>query len=56
MALFKDFSITLYAYECELIKGDLTLTEHTKKTWKSKEEMLNMNFAPADIPLIKLLK
>lgn len=26
---YEDFSITLYAYKCKLISGDLTLSEHT---------------------------
>ena len=50
------FSITLYAYKCKLISGDLTLSEHTDSKWVTVEEMKNMNFAEADKPLIELLK
>lgn len=53
---YEDFSITLYAYKCKLISGDLTLSEHTASKWVTVEEMKNMNFAEADKPLIELLK
>ena len=37
-----------YAYRCKLVKGNLELTEHVEKAWKTKDEMKNMNFAEAD--------
>lgn len=52
MAPYDDFSITMYGYRCKLIKGDLELTEHIEKAWKTKEEMKQMNFAEADKPFI----
>lgn len=53
---YDDFSITLYAYKCKLISGDLTLSEHTDAKWVTVDEMQNMDFAEADKPLIELLK
>ncbi len=53
---YDDFSITLYAYKCKLISGDLTLSEHTDAKWVTVDEMKNMDFAEADKPLIELLK
>ena len=50
---FSDFSITLYAYKCKLIEGNLTLTEHTDFKWATMEEMKEMDFAEADKPFIK---
>lgn len=50
--LASPFSITMYAYVCNLIDGDLKLSEHTEKRWCTIEEMKEMNFAPADIPLL----
>lgn len=55
MEPYPDFEITLHAYKCKLIKGNLDLKEHQEKAWKTKDEMLSMDFAPADIPLIKKL-
>ena len=51
--LEKPFSITMYAYLCELVSGDLELTEHVDSKWVTFEEMKCMDFAAADIPLIK---
>lgn len=54
--LDKPFSITMYAYECKLIEGELTLSEHTEKKWGKIEDLDNINFAPADLPIVKLIK
>lgn len=50
---FDDFSITLYAYKCKLLGGNLTFTEHTESKWAFIEEMKKMDFAEADKPFIK---
>lgn len=53
--LEKPFSITMYAYECKLIKGELELTEHTEKKWVKKSELKTLNFAPADRPILDMI-
>ena len=53
--LEKPFSITMYAYLCKLIDGDLELTEHVDSCWTTVNEMKSMDFAAADIPLINFL-
>ena len=53
--LEKPFSITMYAYECKLIKGNLELTEHTEKRWVLKEDLSNLKFANADLPIIDMI-
>ena len=53
--LDKPFSITMYAYECKLINGELELTEHTEKKWVKEEDLVELDFAPADRPIIKLI-
>lgn len=52
----KPFSITMYAYLCELVEGELVISEHSESKWALLEEMHNMDFAAADIPLIDLIK
>jgi len=56
MAPYKDFSITLYAYRCKLISGNLELTEHTEKKFVKKSLLNKEEFAPADRYLIDLIK
>ena len=53
--LNKPFSITLYAYECALVGGNLELTEHTEKRWVNKCNLSKLVFANADLPIIDLL-
>lgn len=48
----KPFSITMYAYLCKLINGNLELTEHIDSCYADVTEMKLMDFAAADIPLI----
>lgn len=54
--LEKPFSITMYAYECRLIKGELELTEHTEKKWVNIKELIILRFAPADLPIVNMIK
>lgn len=49
------FHITMHAYFCEIIKGDLVLSEHTAYKWLDKEDLLDLDWAEADIPIVKLL-
>ena len=53
--LEKPFSITMYAYECKLISGELELTEHTEKQWVKDTDLNKVNFAPADRPIVLIL-
>ena len=55
LAPYDDVAITLYAYKCKLLKGNLVLSEHINKKWATKEDLLKLDFAPADKELIKLL-
>ena len=53
--LDKPFSITMYAYECKLVNGELRLTEHTAKKWVNQKDLNKDEFAPADRPIIDLI-
>ena len=45
----------MYAYECKLISGELELTEHTEKQWVKDADLGKVNFAAADLPIVKLI-
>lgn len=45
---YSDFSLTLHGFICTVEKGNLKLTEHTDFKWVSKEEIEELNLAPAD--------
>ncbi|MCF0116569.1 MAG: (deoxy)nucleoside triphosphate pyrophosphohydrolase, partial [Bacilli bacterium] len=56
MAPYSDFSITMYGFRCKLIDGSLQLTEHTESKWVNKESLSSLDFAPADIPFVDMIK
>lgn len=53
---YKGFNLVLHAYICEVVKGNLKLSEHLEFRWATVEEMMSMDFSAADIPIIKRLK
>ena len=48
--------IDLRLYECEYLSGEFNLHDHSEYKFVSKEEILNYNLCPADIPLAKYVK
>lgn len=52
----KPFSITIYGYICKLVKGNLTLSEHTAKEWVNVNELDKVDFAEADKLFINMIK
>ncbi len=53
---YKTFDITLHAYLCDLQEGSLTLSEHLNSRWLAKEELETVDWAEADIPIMRLVK
>ncbi|MCD4826393.1 MAG: (deoxy)nucleoside triphosphate pyrophosphohydrolase [Acholeplasmataceae bacterium] len=53
---YKGFILIMHAFECEIIKGNLVLSEHLDSRWATIEEMKEMDFADADIPILRKLK
>jgi len=50
---YADFSVTLYPFVCSLLSNNITLHEHKAIKWLLPEEMLTVDWAEADIPIIK---
>lgn len=53
---YGDFKIRLIAYICEIIDGEISLTDHSEIKWVRREELNNYKIAPADIAFIKKLE
>lgn len=52
-----DFGIvTLTTFYCELIDGEPQLTEHEDAKWLSRSELDTLEWAPADIPAVDIIK
>ena len=47
------FSVTLYPFMCEITSGTITLHEHCAMAWLPIEELHTLDWAEADLPVIK---
>ena len=52
---YDDFTIYLYVARCALIEGIPVAKEHTALLWLKRENLLSLNWAPADVPIIERL-
>lgn len=52
---YPDFILTMHSFLCASDDTKLTLTEHVNFQWLKKEELLNLDWAAADIPIMKKL-
>jgi len=50
---YPDFSINLIPFICEIIGGEIILSEHTQYLWLDPAELLSLDWAEADIPIVK---
>lgn len=49
--------VHLSAYFCDLVSGTPSLSEHQAIKWLNTEELMSLEWAPADIPIVeKLMK
>lgn len=47
--------VRLETYEAKLVNGQPTALEHAETKWVPRQELLKLNFAPADIPAVEKL-
>lgn len=53
---YPDFHITMHAYLCNAEDNNFKLKEHIDYKWLSKNELENLDWAAADIPIVNILK
>jgi 8-oxo-dGTP diphosphatase len=53
---YNTFSITMHAYQCSILEGNLTLSEHLDSKWLTREELGNVDWAPADLPIVERVR
>lgn len=53
---YKTFSITMHAYQCSILEGNLTLSEHIDSKWLSLDELDSVDWAPADVPIVERVR
>lgn len=52
---YKSFFLIMHAYECEIVHGELAISEHLDSKWLTKAQMSEYDFAAADLPIIEVL-
>ncbi|UBX50033.1 (deoxy)nucleoside triphosphate pyrophosphohydrolase [Providencia alcalifaciens] len=50
---YPDFDITMHCFVIELPNRTVELTEHINSLWLSKEELIKVDWASADIPAVE---
>ena len=48
--------VDLRLYKCDYVSGKFNLYDHSEYKWVDKEELLEYDLAPADIPLAEYVK
>lgn len=49
-------TVDLRLYSCDYISGSFNLHDHSEYKWVSKEDIMDYDLAPADIPLAEYVK
>lgn len=52
---YPDFILTMHSFICSCDSPTLTLTEHISYQWLNTNEIKNLDWAAADIPIMKKL-
>lgn len=52
---YKTFEITLHVYFTKIVNGDFILSEHIESKWLDREDLMNLDWAEADLPVVKIL-
>jgi len=50
---YPDFKIKLIPYTADYVSGELKLKEHANFVLVNKEELINLDWAEADLPILK---
>jgi 8-oxo-dGTP diphosphatase len=53
---YPDFHLVMYVYTCEIYSGEPVLTEHADMKWLSVDKLDQLDWAAADIPVVKHLQ
>ncbi|NGX84535.1 (deoxy)nucleoside triphosphate pyrophosphohydrolase [Aequorivita sp. KMM 9714] len=52
---YPDFELTMHTYLCDVDSKDITLTEHISSIWLKRNELLKLDWAAADVPIVNKL-
>lgn len=52
---YNSFYLKMHAYYAEIIDGSIFLNEHLNYKWLTKSQILELDLAAADIPIVNLI-
>lgn len=52
---YPEFHLSMRCYWCSIVRGDLVLKEHEDARWLEKDELMDVEWLPADVELIEKL-
>ncbi|MDA9908343.1 (deoxy)nucleoside triphosphate pyrophosphohydrolase [Schleiferiaceae bacterium] len=52
---YPDFHLVMHSYTCSIAKGEPVLKEHVASKWLRVEELDQLDWAAADIPIVEKL-
>lgn len=52
---YTTFSINLIPFVAQYVKGTIQLAEHHQAKWLTKDELISLDWAPADLPILNEL-
>jgi 8-oxo-dGTP diphosphatase len=52
---YPDFELTMHSFLCEVPTKDITLREHIDQKWLKVNELLQLDWAAADLPIVNKL-
>ena len=52
---YPDFHLTMHAYSCTLKTEEISLREHVDMKWLATEELNQLDWTEADLPVVKQL-
>lgn len=53
---YPTFHLSMDCFWSEIVSGDLVLKEHNEAKWLTRDQLTDVDWLPADITLIRLLK
>jgi len=52
---YPDFHLTMHVFKCVLPSGEIVLNEHVDMKWLAVEELDQLDWAAADVPVVERL-
>jgi 8-oxo-dGTP diphosphatase len=52
---YPDFELTMHSFICNTTSKEIVLTEHISSKWLKRSELINLDWAAADMPIVQKL-